>query len=228
VTAAGVSCRGGLVIVSSLVVLLMLAAAALAVFAWFSAKRREELKKWAEANGLTLRAGRDSRLDELYPRFGCLRRGGSRYAYHIVEGPWHRRSVTAFDYHYATGSGKNRQDHRFSAIVLASEVPLQPLSIRPEGILDKVTEFFGLDDIDFESAEFSRTFHVTSKDRRWAYDVIHQGAMEFLLGMPRFAIQFDVGSVIVWRGHRFDPKTFEAAIQVAEGLLDRLPSYLVR
>ena len=42
-------------------------------------------------------------------------------------------------------------------------------------------EFFGHDDIDFESAEFSRNFYVKSSDRKWAFDILHARAMEFLL-----------------------------------------------
>ncbi|MBU0595585.1 ABC transporter permease, partial [Candidatus Bipolaricaulota bacterium] len=109
----------------------------------------------------------------------------------------------------------------------ASDVRLQPLHIRPEGIFDKVTEFFGVDDIDFESAEFSRAFHVKAAEKRWAYDVLHVRTMEFLLGMPRLSIQFDEHDVLVWRNRRFKPEQFEEAIAVAEGILDRLPPYLI-
>ena len=132
----------------------------------------------------------------------------------------------AFDYHYVTGSGKNRSTHYFSAIILRSDVQLKPLSIRPEGIFDRVTEFFGLDDIDFESAEFSRRFYVKSPDKRWAYDVIHPRTMTFLLSMLHFSIELDRTHVIVWKNRRFDTEAFETAIAIAAGLLDNLPTYL--
>jgi len=200
----------------------------IAIAAWFSAKRRKELAAWAEGKGLAFRPGRDTGFDERYRTFGCLRRGHSRCAHNIVEGDWKGRRVTAFDYRYVTGSGKSRQTHHFSAIVLRSNVALKPLRIRSENVFDRVTEFFGLDDIDFESAEFSREFHVKSSDKRWAYDVLHQRTMEFLLSMPRFSIEFDDRHVIAWRNRRFDVETFESAIAIVEGILDRLPEYVVR
>jgi len=202
-------------------------AAAIGVAIWFGRKRRKELIAWAASKGLSFSHVKDRTFDDRYPEFGCLRRGHSRYAHNIAEGTWGSRLVTCFDYHYATGSGKNRHDYHFSAVLLRSDVRLQPLRIRPEGIFDKVTEFFGVDDIDFESAEFSRAFHVKAAEKRWAYDVLHVRTMEFLLGMPRMSIQFNDHDVLVWKNRRFKPEQFEEAIAVAEGILDRLPPYLI-
>lgn len=210
------------------ILFLLIVVVGIGIAFWASARRRKELAAWAHANGFTFSPAKDHSFDELYRSFGCLRRGHSRYAYNITEGERAGRRITAFDYHYATGSGKNRHDYRFSAILMTSAIRLHPLRIRPEGFFDKVGEFFGFDDIDFESADFSNAFHVRSDDKRWAYDVLHQGSMEFLLSMPRFSIEFDRDRVIVWRNRRFDPSTFEAAMSIAEGLLDRLPDYVIR
>jgi hypothetical protein len=193
---------------------------------WKSVQRRKELAAWAAEKGLLFSATKDRGFDDRFSSFGCLRKGHSRYAYNIAEGDWNGRRVMAFDYRYVTGSGKNRSTHYFSAIILCSDVQLKPLSIRPEGVFDRVTEFFGLDDIDFESAEFSRRFYVKSSDKRWAYDVIHPRTMKFLLSMPRFSIELDRTHVIVWKNRRFDPEAFETAIAIAAGLLDNLPTYL--
>jgi len=212
-----------------LYVVVAIAAIGLLAFGlWQGAKRRKELAAWAATNGLSFRPERDGGFDERYRAFGCLRRGHSRFAHNVAEGDWNGRRVVAFDYRYVTGSGKNRQTHRFSAVVLHSDVRLRPLRIRPENVFDRVTEFFGIDDIDFESAEFSRAFHVKADDKRWAYDVIHQRTMEYLLTMPRFSIQFGNRSAIAWRNRRFGVETFESAIGVVEGVLDRLPEYVVR
>jgi len=194
---------------------------------WIGQKRRKDLRTWAASKGFAFSPSRDRTFDNRYPEFRCLRRGHSRYAYNISEGTWKTRPVTCFDYHYATGSGKNRHDYHFSAVLIGSDIPLKALRIRPEGFLDKVTEFFGVDDIDFESAEFSRSFHVKAAEKRWAYDVLHQRTMEFLLGMPRFSIEFDERDVLIWRTRRFKPEDFEQAIAVVEGILDRLPGYVI-
>ncbi len=202
--------------------------AGLAYAFYASAKRRKELHAWAVSRNLQFRPGKDRGLDSRYPEFKCLRQGHSRYAYNIMEGQLAGVEIVAFDYHYTTGSGKNRSDHHFSALIARSPIPLKPLYIRRERIFDKVTEFFGYDDIDFESAEFSRKFYVRSPDKKWAYDVIHQRMMEYLLSAPEFSLQFDTMNVLAWRSRRFDPVDFDAASSLISGLLDRLPEYVVK
>lgn len=193
---------------------------------WRSGERRKRLGQWAASNGLSFSSSSDRSFRHQYPSFGCLHRGHSESAYNLASGRRNGRTVRAFDYRYVTGHGKNRTTHRFSAVIVDSQVPLRSLSLRSEGLFDKVTEFFGLDDIDFESAEFSRTFHVRSSDKKWAYDVLHQRTMAFLLESPRFSLEFDRNSVIAWRNRRFDTQTFDAALAVIEGVLDRIPKYV--
>jgi hypothetical protein len=207
---------------------------AIGLYSWYAANRREqELLAWAQGHGLSFSKQRSYGLDERYPEFDCLRRGSNRYSFNTVEGTWQERSFLGFDYHYETQSTDTKghtqtHDHHFSAIVIGSAIPLKPLLIRPERFLDKVAEFFGLDDIDFESAEFSRKFYVKAADRKWAYDVIHPRTMEFMLGVPAFPIQFGTHEVIVYRDTTFSTAEFEQAAGLISGILDRLPSYVVR
>lgn len=196
-------------------------------------QRRKELQAWAQANGMTFDRSRDSSLDGRYAAFGCLHKGSRRYGYNHLMGKWNARPFHGFDYHYETYStdSKGRRQthhHHFSAVVLESEVPLQPLFIRPEGFFDRLTEMIGFDDIDFESAEFSKAFYVKAPDQRWAFDVIHQRAMEFLMDSPRFTIEMDGHHVIAFRDSRLSPDDYEAAADVIAGLLDGLPNYVVQ
>jgi hypothetical protein len=210
------------------ILIVLIVVAFVAVSVYFRAKRKREVADWAAGAGLTFSAGADRAYGSVHPDFECLHRGHSRYAYNMARGTWNGRPLEAFDYRYVTGHGKNRSVHDFSAVILGSRVPLKPLRIRSENAFDKVTEFFGADDIDFESDEFSRRFFVKSPDKKWAYDVLHQRTMEFLLDRPQFSIEFDTRDVICWRNRRFSRETRESAIGVVEGILDRLPEYLVR
>ena len=218
-----------------LVPLFIIAAVAIVVVGFYmSAQRRKELSAWAVTNGLSFSSGNDRGMENRFSDFDCLRQGHSRYAYNVMSGMWTepgdeaRFSVCAFDYHYETGSGKNHHTYTFSAVVVASPIPLRPLFIRPEGFFDKVSEFFGADDIDFESAEFSREFYVKSPDKRWAYDVIHQRMMEFLMGEPRFHIQFSTRHIMAWRSSTFSAAEFGSAVRLIRGMLERMPGYVVR
>ena len=221
--------------VPPLVVILVVVAlfAALSIYGPVAAdRRRKALAAWAAGRGLSFSSRHDYGMAGRFPEFACLRQGENRYAYNVVRGVWENRPFHAFDYHYETYTHhKGRRQthhHHFSAAIMTSDVPLQPLVIRPETMFDRVAEFVGVDDIDFESAEFSRRFHVRAPSKKWAYDVIHARTMEFLLGMPDFHLQFDRSHVMAHRTRRYEIPDIEAAANVMRGILDRLPDYVVK
>jgi hypothetical protein len=220
-----------------ILVLIVIGVAVIGLAAWnrrLRDKRRKELAEWARLNEFSFLPAEDYSIGFRYQFFKCLQRGDNRYGYNIMEGISGKRVVCAFDYHYETHSSDskgNRQTHHhhFSAVVVEAGLPLKPLFIRPEGFLDKVTEFVGFEDIDFESAEFSKRFFVKSPDRRWAYDVLHQATMELMLCYPRFIIDFQVSQVMAyWDNKTFSLGDFGSALKVVTGILDGLPDSVVR
>lgn len=196
-------------------------------------KRREEMTQFANQHGLRFVNRKDYDFDSRYHYFSCLQKGKRRNAYNFLRGAWKEHEMVGFDYHYQTESrdsdGKRKtQNHYFSGVILTLNHPFKHLFIRPEGFFDKVTEFFGYDDIDFESAEFSRKFYVKAEEKKWAYDVIHTRTMEFLLDQPRFTMEFVGNEVIVYRSSKFKVEEFGHAADLACGILERLPDYVMR
>ena len=191
-------------------------------------RRRKELAKWAMSRGLTFNPESDRFFNDKYPNFGCLQRGGDCYAYNIMQGSLAGRQFLGCDYHYATGSDSNRSEHFSSLVIIKSPFLLEPLIIRPENFSDKLAEFVGFSDINFESAEFSKKFYVKSPDKKWAYDIIHPQMMEFLLASPMFSIQFDLLSVIVYRTQHVFPEEFEDAANLINGIFERIPDYVIQ
>lgn len=192
-------------------------------------KRREALAAWAAARDWHYSEGEVSTLEDRWPQFDKLQQGDNRYGFNVMRGRQDHREAFAFDYHYQTYStdSKGRRQthhHEFSAIVLDSGLDLTKLVIRPEGLFDKMKGLFGVDDIDFESAEFSRAFWVTSPDKRWAYDVLHQETMEYLLDSGRLPLEFEDGPhVICWGSHKWSAEQFDKALRYVDGILDRIP-----
>lgn len=217
-------------------VFLLFGLAALAAFgigAWFKAKRRKELSAWATLHGLYFNPSRLHALDHQYGQFSCLREGSRRYAFNQMTGQWKAHDFLGFDYHYETYShsrkgGRRTNHHYFSAVIMTFPYRLTPLFIRPENFFDKFTEFVGFDDIDFESSEFSKKFYVKSPDKKWAFDVLHQRTMQFMLESPMFTIQIDGCHAIVWRKSRFKPHEFGEAADLMAGIIERFPDYLVK
>ncbi len=218
-------------------VLLVAALVIAGLVAWLSwkadQKRKATLGGWASSNGWSFDTAKTTAIEGRYPPFSCFREGDRRYAFNVMQGEHDGRPVCAFDYHYqtySTDSKGNRQTHhhRFSSVVVDSRLPLSPLLIRPENLLDKMAGFLGWDDIDFEHAAFSREFYVKSPDRRWAFDVLHQKTIEYLLASPRFTVEMAGTWVLARRSGRFDVGDFAAAVALVDGILDRLPRYVLQ
>lgn len=149
-------------------------------------KRREEMLLLAARLGLSFYPDKDRRLATTYRFLNQLAKGDDRYAFNVLRGRYDDESVHIFDYHYETSStdskgNRQTQSHYLSSFLLKLPMSFPELTIVREGLLSKLAQAFGYDDIDFESAEFSRKFCVRSKDKKFAYDVCHTRMMEYLL-----------------------------------------------
>jgi hypothetical protein len=211
-----------------LVVIILIAVAAIGVYAYISSRRRkQELAALAAAWGFTWVDDDPFDIEHRYDSFSAISRGHSRHAYNVFHGRRNGREIVCFDYRYRTGSGKHQSTHHLSGALIRHGYPFPYLRIRPEGLFDRVAEFVGFDDIDFESAEFSRAFHVKSADRKFAFDVLHPRAMEYMLSLPcRFSMEFQGGTMLISDDSTWDPREFEGAIAQVEGLLDLMPEFL--
>jgi len=204
--------------------------------AYAADRRRGEMAALAKRRGLSFSSSFSYELANNFPGFRLVHTGQDSYGYNIIKGTLAGRSIFAFDYHYqiltrVDQSGEeNAYHYSFSAVIACSNFTLKPLVIRPVGLLDKLGEAAGFDNIEFESAEFSRRFHVSSPDRRWAYDVLQPRTLELLLQGPQLSIEFNYDNVIACRGlgEKLDIDEIDAAIDVVGGILDGVPEFLVR
>lgn len=199
-------------------------------------KRREALEALAARIGWRFDPARDRDHDDQYAHFEIFRRGHSRAAYNTLTGQVqvHGRDCPAkmgdFLYKITTSTGKSTQTrtYRFSYLIVHLPYAGVPnLLVRHEGMLDKLAGAFGLDDIDFESAEFSRRFHVKSPDKRFAYDVIHPRMMEFLLAAAPAAIDIEYGRCCLSDGKgRWEPEAFDRFVGWLGEFFERWPEHV--
>ncbi len=208
-----------------LLILFLIIAGVVGYFAWrHDQARRRRLRRWARTRGLRRDSAHRRGWEKRYAAVKLFDRGHSRKSVLVLEGEESGRELLCLDYRFVTGSGKNRRTHRYGVVVLQTPGPVIPLRIRREHVFDKVGEFFGHDDIDFESAEFSRRFHVSSGDRRWAYDVIHQRTMDYLLQAPSLTVEFGFAEIAVYRTGALSARTCEEGLRMARKLLEMIPA----
>ena len=205
---------------------------------WFAhhleAKRREALFLLGESLGLTYRGGPEPAFDTRHTHAPfCIGRG--RRARNLLEGTTtiadERFPVTLGDYEYTVQEGKRRETRRFSFALLRLPYPLVPdLAIRKEHLGDKLLGAIGFDDIDFESEEFSRRFHVKSPDKRFAYAVLDPRMMEFLLDGEPLKILLHHGECLVYVSERkrWTPAEFRHHFNWGRDFLGRWPEHLRR
>ncbi len=210
---------------------------AVAYFSWLAEKkRREAMATLAAELGWSFDPTRDRSHDEEYAHFEIFRRGHSRAAYNTMWGELELKGqvwpakMGDFTYKVTTHTGKSSstQTYRFSYLIVHLPFGRVPdLLIRREGIFDKLAGAFGFDDIDFESAEFSRRFLVKSPDKRFAYDVIHPGMMEFLLAGEPPAIDIEYGRCCLSNGRRrWEPHEFKGRLDWIRRFFDHWPNHV--
>jgi hypothetical protein len=140
-----------------------------------------------------------------------LKRGDDRYAFNVLRGAYHGQSLFVFDHHYCTGSGKKRDDHYGTVLMLVCREAFPLLTIQPQSLSERMVEAFGLgDEIQFESAEFSRQFCVRSVDKKFAYDVCHPRMMEYLLQNPGLRVDVQGPALLL----AFEPQLAAAQIEL--------------
>ena len=197
----------------------------IAIFAHMQAqKRRQMFADWASASGLRFIPDKDRHFDDQFP-LPCFKRGSRRSAYNRCVGKRGDYSIVAGDYRYTTGSGDDKKTHTFSFFMVQPSYPLRDFALRPEHVFDKFSAAFGFDDIDFESAEFSKAFHVKCADRKWAYDVLHPRTMEFLLRHRKLNLQANPRAIVVQDGRDWQIPQFEHYANLLTEFLDAIPNH---
>jgi hypothetical protein len=213
-------------------------------FGWLSWKQERERTDALGALAQRLKwtfsgQAKDGDFDGRYGQFGCFQRGHSRYAHNqmrgTIEALGREVEAQAGDFHYKitrnTGKSSSTTTYRFSyfLVKLPFGSRLPSLALRSEGFMDKIAGAIGFEDIDFESAEFSRLYHVSGSDRKFVYAVLHPRMIDWMLNAPPPAFELSRGVLLVTSGgERWDTDEFEGAFGWMEAFLSRWPDYLVK
>ncbi len=156
-----------------------------------------------------------------------LNRGENRYAFNILRGEYQEQSLFVFDYHYETGSDKNKVNHNLTMFMLVVKEVFPKMTIGPESFGDKIATAFGVEnDIKFESAEFSRAFCVRSEDKKFAYDVCNAQMIDYLLANRDLHVEIQ-GPVILLAFSQLVPVgQIEFNLQRLVEIRTLMPNYL--
>jgi len=221
--------NGGIVLIFVLFVVVVIAAAIYGALA--ARKRREALSALAARLGLDFNPAEDYGLADRFEFLDQLAKGENRYARNVLSGTYQQNQVLAFDYHYETHStdskgNRTTEHHWFSFFILTLPALFPDLTIRRENFLTKIAEVFGYQDINFESAEFSKTFCVRSKDKKFAFDVCNAKMMEYLLANRDLSIEIENQALALAFDRCLAVEQVEANLQRLVEIRSLLPDYL--
>lgn len=217
------------------------ALALVGLLAWLSwlaeRERRQQLGTLAASLGWQFDPSEDHDHDERFAQFEVFRRGHGRVAHNTLRGTVEVAGAAVpvqmgdFTYKVTSGSGKNRSTttYRISYLILTLRWQTPALLIRAENVLDRLAGFLGFEDIDFESEEFSRRFHVSCADRKFAFDLVDPRMMELLMRSEPPTIDVEGGNACFCDGsRRWRPEEFRTMLQFASDFLAAWPRHLVQ
>lgn len=212
------------------VVVAILVLAAIAAGVWWSYERRrarrEALLLFATQYGFDWTRDDPFHLTS-YP-FRLFSEGDGRGCENVLTGTWQGMPAREADYWYYTDSTDSdgrtsRTYHRFSIVLadLAWSVP--EASIQRETLLSRIGDHLGFHDIEFESEDFNRRFRVGSEDREFAFKLIDDRMMAWLLSKEgSFSFEVNGPNLLVWSG-RLRPTGLIPLFGTAKAFVDHVP-----
>ena len=203
-----------------------------AVLGQIQARRRlEGLIALSRRLNLGFSAGENYAIGDRFDFLKELAKGDNRYACNILSGNYQQNEVLAFDYHYETESTDSKGNrttthHWFSFFILTLPAYFPDLTIRRENLFTKVAEVFGYQDINFESAEFSKAFCVRSPDKKFAYDICNAKMMEYLLANRDLSLEIENNVIALAFTTRLSIGQIEMNLQRLAQIRSLMPDYL--
>ncbi|MGI8924194.1 MAG: hypothetical protein ACR2HJ_09195 [Fimbriimonadales bacterium] len=145
----------------------------------------------------------------------------------LEDGP---ASIYAFDYRATRmiedpGGGSSQQ---LEYGVVAMRVPLlmSKMRLTPNGFLARKAVPFGVKDISFESEDFNSRYFVSATDVKFAYDILHPQAIEYLLSIPARDWQFGNMWIVITQTGFFDAEEIGDICAELRTFVGMIPDYV--
>jgi hypothetical protein len=162
--------------------------------------RRASFEDQARHAGLRAEAGDPFRLlDRPFALFG--RAASVRDIENTASGIRGGERVAVVDYWYAPSSDPQLDDYRrYTCILKETPTWWMDMSVLPRGLVELVRSVLPLGDLETESEAFNRRYEVRAADRQFAYALLDQRMMAWLLEQPvELGFEVVAGSLMVVR-----------------------------
>lgn len=157
--------------------------------------------------------------------------GYGRQAGNVITGTIGSHPMIAFDYEYkedSTDSEGHTSTTTYNYAVCALGLPcgLPDLTVAPEGVLSRIGQALGMQDIELESEDFNRRFRVKCHNPKFATDVLSPRTMELLLRAGKLHFRFVGTDLVSAHSGALEPADLINRTAVLAGVVDGIPAFV--
>jgi len=208
-------------------------------FRYKQRKREKKMNDFISKNGFTIETAdtilsllgggiKSSFLgDEIFfgPDLKIFNVGHSKKIKNSFSINFNNSKIYFFDYNYTTGSGKSSTTYILTIAVLKSAKNIPQFYLRPERLLDKISEFFGYNDIDFKHRpEFSKKYYLKSNDEYSVINIFNDELLEFFETHPNYCVESNNGYIAIYRYEFVEPEKYSDFIKDVKKILTLINS----
>jgi hypothetical protein len=188
-------------------------------------RRRLALARFARDHGLDFRPKQKDALSEHFRLFG---RGDGCRARNILQGDWNGVGIKAMDYDcFATKAVwvfyPVKRWKRFSVAVVDLGASVPSVVTERNGRPGLSSDYMGFHDVQLNSDEFNRRFHVTTDDREFAYKFFDLGMLRWLLDQQELVESEVLGRKALVALPRLEPDEIRVLFDAAAGFHSHIP-----
>jgi hypothetical protein len=157
--------------------------------------------------------------------------GSERTMTDVISGRYDGRECSSYTLTVRQSAGDNKKvEQVFTVTQTRLDYPVPRLDIVPEDIGTRIAGAVAGTDIELESAEFNRTWHVQCADRRFAVDFIDPRMMQGLLNhrLPGVAVRIEGDKIAVWSAGRTPVDALARRFDLVTGIARRIPAHVAR
>jgi hypothetical protein len=182
-------------------------------------RRRLALARFARDHGLEFRPKQKDALSEHFRLFG---RGDGCRARNVLQGEWNGLGIKAMDCDcFATRTVwifyPVKRWRRFSVAIVDLGASVPSVITERNGGPGLSSEYMGFHDVQLNSDEFNRRFHVTTDDREFAYKFFDLGMLRWLLDQQELVESEVLGRKALVALPRLKPEDMSTLFQAAAG-----------
>lgn len=192
-------------------------------------KRMGVLAAFASARGWTYTPDDPSLID--LSDSDPFNQGHSRQAKDAFNGNMNGHDFVSFEYIYeqTEGSGDDERTVTYHNMVTCVVTPPSQyrLEVRRAGMFSGFLGALGIHDLQLESVDFNKKFHIKANPERFAYDVLNPQTMQRMLADERYSqpLRFENGRLMTWRSGKLDENQVEVTVRYLIDTLEPIPPY---